>query len=89
MSYSKDKRSRRRFINSIKSKKQLKIFMSRSNKYRTKEDFEHIVKQRNKFIKKHAFACSCFMCGNPRKHFNLRTIKEQSFDEIEDILNRG
>lgn len=26
--------------------------------------------------------CSCFLCGNPRKYNNKRTIKEISFDEI-------
>lgn len=88
MSYDKEKRARRRFINNIKSEKQLKIFMNRSNNYRSKEDVDRIIKQRNKFNKKHAFACSCSMCGNPRKHYNLKTIKELSFNEIENILNK-
>ena len=25
--------------------------------------------------------CSCFMCGNPRRHFNLRTIAERAADQ--------
>lgn len=25
--------------------------------------------------------CSCTMCGNPRKHFNEKTIQEKQFDE--------
>lgn len=24
-------------------------------------------------------ACSCWMCGNPRRHLGLRTIQEQRF----------
>lgn len=26
--------------------------------------------------------CSCPSCGNPRKHFNEKTIHETSFDEL-------
>jgi len=25
--------------------------------------------------------CSCFMCGNPRKHFKLKTIQELKAEE--------
>ena len=25
----------------------------------------------------HLKSCSCYMCGNPRRHFNLETIQEQ------------
>lgn len=25
--------------------------------------------------------CSCFMCGNPRKFFNEKTIQEKRFDD--------
>lgn len=26
--------------------------------------------------------CSCWMCGNPRKHFNEQSIQERSSDEL-------
>ena len=25
--------------------------------------------------------CSCYMCGNPRKHFGEKTIQEKKFDQ--------
>ena len=25
----------------------------------------------------HCKGCSCFMCGNPRRHFNERTVQER------------
>lgn len=28
--------------------------------------------------------CSCWMCGNPRKHFHERTVAEKRFDDIEN-----
>lgn len=30
----------------------------------------------------HMADCSCFMCGNPRKHFNETTIHEQKHKHI-------
>lgn len=30
-----------------------------------------------------ACVCSCFMCGNPRKFFNEKTIQERSLEELE------
>ncbi len=29
-----------------------------------------------------AAPCSCWMCGNPRKFFNERTLQERSFIEV-------
>lgn len=29
-----------------------------------------------------ACTCSCWMCGNPRKYFNQKTIQEKSAEEI-------
>lgn len=28
-----------------------------------------------------ATACSCYMCGNPRRHFNERTIQEKRHEQ--------
>jgi hypothetical protein len=28
----------------------------------------------------HGQGCSCYMCGNPRKHFNEKTIAERKSD---------
>lgn len=27
--------------------------------------------------------CSCYMCGNPRKHWKDKTLQEKKFDEYE------
>jgi hypothetical protein len=27
--------------------------------------------------------CSCYMCGNPRKHWKDKTMQEKRFDEYE------
>jgi len=29
--------------------------------------------------------CSCFMCGNPRKYFNEKSVQEQRFEQIKFI----
>lgn len=34
----------------------------------------------------HCRDCSCSMCGNPRNHFNQKTVKERSLESIESIL---
>lgn len=34
----------------------------------------------------HGRDCSCWMCGNPRKHFNQKTLKEQALEPIATIL---
>ena len=28
----------------------------------------------------HGVACSCYMCGNPRKHYGLKTLGEVKAD---------
>jgi hypothetical protein len=30
----------------------------------------------------HGKLCSCHMCGNPRRHFNERTIQEKRHEEM-------
>jgi len=30
--------------------------------------------------------CSCFMCGNPRKHWKEKTIQEKKFD-LENLID--
>lgn len=34
----------------------------------------------------HCRDCSCWMCGNPRKHFNQKSLKERALEPIEVIL---
>lgn len=34
----------------------------------------------------HCRKCSCWMCGNPRKHFKQKTIQEQALEPIGAIL---
>ena len=29
----------------------------------------------------HSCSCSCEMCGNPRKHFNEKTLRERKSDD--------
>ena len=30
----------------------------------------------------HGKVCSCYMCGNPRKHWNEKTIQERKVEEM-------
>jgi len=39
------------------------------------------IRQHNKHNYNNRKACSCFMCGNPRKHFNEPTIQEKRAKE--------
>lgn len=50
-----------------------------------KENLIKVIGKRSSCLKK----CSCYMCGNPRKHFGQKTIKEkQSYkDWKEQVLN--
>jgi len=32
----------------------------------------------------HMALCSCHMCGNPRKHFNEKTMQEKKADKAEE-----
>ena len=37
----------------------------------------------------HLHVCSCYMCGNPRKHWKSKTLQELKADEIEKSFNMG
>ncbi len=39
--------------------------------------------RRAKLLRDHLKSCSCFMCGNPRKHWNEKTLQEKIFKDIE------
>lgn len=46
--------------------------------------YEHILANPHKYSKQSMFHCgnaSCFMCGNPRKVFDEKTIQERSFEQ--------
>lgn len=46
----------------------------------------HKHKQPHRYAKMHSMNCgnpNCIMCGNPRKMFNERTLKEIMFDETQ------
>jgi hypothetical protein len=49
------------------------------------------VKEPHRFVKHHAMDCGhpgCYMCGNPRRTMNEKTIQEQRFEQIEkDIVD--
>jgi len=47
-----------------------------------KEDYE---KRRAKAVDTPT-PCSCFMCGNPRRHFEEKTIQEKKFD-LENLID--
>lgn len=34
-----------------------------------------------KMAHSHCVPCSCYMCGNPRRHWNIKTIAERRRDE--------
>jgi hypothetical protein len=68
----KQKRSIRRF-NAQKYKKRCKrTFLSRYTNLGNPVDELKIIGK----IYKTRKPCSCFMCGNPRKYFNQKTIQE-------------
>jgi hypothetical protein len=48
---------------------------------REDDDFEKIVCKRAQAKQ----PCSCYMCGNPRKHFKEKTMREKRFDEYRKI----
>jgi len=33
--------------------------------------------------------CSCFMCGNPRKYFKVKTIQEQKSDQCLRLIDKA
>ncbi len=77
----KKKHSKRIHTKYMKIAKQVRLFKMYNN-YRDLSDnfdlFPHW------FHKRHAFNCGsprCWLCGNPRKFFNERTLQEKSFDQ--------
>ena len=34
----------------------------------------------------HGAKCSCHMCGNPRKHYNEKTIQEKRVDSLVEVI---
>ena len=50
------------------------------------ENREPTLEEIGKAASVHCCKCSCWMCGNPRKHFKQRTLKEQALEPIEVIL---
>jgi len=65
-------------------RKRIKYNAIRNNKYgRTKEDYMN-----KRLLGKNTSCtalCSCFMCGNPRRHFAGLTIQEQLFHQLADL----
>ena len=46
-----------------------------------RSDSSLTIKDVGKNASVHGASCSCMMCGNPRKHFNEKTLSEKSEDE--------
>jgi hypothetical protein len=62
--------------------KKLRNFSTRWGTGNICEDIEHD-RLKAKVLRDHLKNCSCYMCGNPRKFWNERTMQERIFDEIE------
>jgi DNA-directed RNA polymerase specialized sigma subunit len=59
--------------------KAVKILKTRLNREPTAEEI-------GRTASVHGRDCSCWMCGNPRKHFKQKSLKEQALEPIEVIL---
>lgn len=41
------------------------------------DDKDEVIKRHKKRLRNTTTRCSCYMCGNPRKFFNEKTIQER------------
>jgi hypothetical protein len=76
----KEQHSKRIHQKQTKIKKQVKIA----------KEFGMSVDKPHKFAKMHALNCGnpdCFMCSNPRKVLNERTMQERRFYQTEKIVD--
>jgi hypothetical protein len=75
----KFKHSKRMLKDENAIKKQMKI----AKEHKVTE-FNPKLDQPHRYHKHHVMNCGnpdCFMCGNPRKFFNEKTIQERRFDQ--------
>lgn len=50
------------------------------------EDIQERIEKMAAKRRNHLAECSCHMCGNPRKHFNEKTLQERRFpDNMNDL----
>lgn len=47
----------------------------------TKDERERYILEWEKHYRTKTKACSCYMCGNPRKHFNEKSMQERKREE--------
>lgn len=59
-------------------KRAFRRFEERKKKVKARKIYPHDPKAR---LANHLKACSCWMCGNPRKFFKDKTIQEKRFEE--------
>ena len=57
----------------------IEILKTRLNREPTPEEIGRVASV-------HGRDCSCWMCGNPRHHFNQKTLKERAQESIDSIL---
>lgn len=75
MSHPKNKRER--FLVGVKkSKPRVMNFLS----YREKDKHPELVLKWERQHRNTTKICSCMMCGNPRKYFNVKTFQEIKFE---------
>jgi hypothetical protein len=48
----------------------------------TKEEKLIEARKQAKTLRDHMKSCSCFMCGNARRHWNQKTLQEIKFEDI-------
>ena len=70
----------RRFKESQRKLKAVQILKTRLNREPTPAEI-------GQDASVHGCDCSCWMCGNPRKHFKQKTLKEEALEKIDTILN--
>jgi len=82
MSHPKNRRERFE-VGNKKGKKRVGD-MFPSDLYENEEKRLELVEQHSKVLRNTGKPCSCFMCGNPRKHFSEKTMQEKKFEERMD-----
>ncbi len=74
-------RSERRSRSETVLKRRRKLWISRVYFFKDPLTGEVITPiEKFTFLKTTVKPCSCYVCGNPRKHFKHRTVQEKKFD---------
>jgi len=82
MSHPKNRRERFEVGNKNGKKRVGNMFPS--DMYDDEEKRSDLIDRYSKVLRNTGKPCSCFQCGNPRKHFSEKTMQEKKFEERTD-----